>query len=100
MKNKNERFIFMTESRLVSEWEKFFRVSHVAAVSSAKIVNAGASRRKGQERGLSSLLTEYSLLLADIPKGLENISLEKDGINTLCPLIGQCVAQSLGGGID
>ena len=75
------------------------RVSQVAAVSVAKIVNAGASSRRGRKRGLSSLLTEYSLLLADFPKGLENSSSEEDGINALYPMIGQCVTESLGGGL-
>ena len=30
----------------------------------------------------------------------KNSSLEEDGINAFCPLIGQCVAELLGGGID
>ena len=38
--------------------------------------------------------------MADFQKGLEKRYLEEDGINALCPLIGQCVAESLGGGID
>ena len=66
-----------------------------------KIVNAGVSSRKGRERGLSSLLAGYSLIVAYFQKGLEkNSSLEEDGINVLCPLIGLCVAKSLGWSID
>ena len=33
-----------------------------------------------------------------LPKRVENSSFEEDGINALCSLIGQCVAESLGGG--
>ena len=52
-----------------------------------KIVNAGAS----VEEGGSVLLPK---------KARKNSSLEEDGINALCPLIGQCVAESLSRGID
>ena len=62
----------MTESRLVSEWEKFFVSCRSQQLSSVKIINAGASSGK---RGLSSLLAEYSLSVADFQKGLWKIVL-------------------------
>ena len=68
-------------------------------LSSVKIVNAGASHGRRQERGLSSLLAEYSLSGRLPKRARKNSSLEEDGISALCPLIGQCVAESLGGGI-
>ena len=49
------------------------------------------------------LLCLPSTLCADgrLPeRARKNSSCEEDGINVLCPLIGQCVAESLGGGID
>ena len=52
-------------------------------------------------RGLPSLLAVCSLFCGRLPKKTrKNSSLEEDGINALCPLIGQCVAESLSGGID
>ena len=39
--------------------------------------------------------------LSWLPKRVgKNSSREEEGISSLCPLIGQCVAESLGGGID
>ena len=34
------------------------------------------------------------------PKRGKNSSFKEDGINAFCPLIGQCMAESLGGSID
>ena len=54
---------------------------------------------RGYERGLSWLLTRCSLTCRDFQKGLEKIVLERKKECAL-PLIGQCVAELLGGGID
>ena len=44
-KNNHERFILMTESKLVSEWEKFFWLSQIAAVSQVTAVIFGEDRQ-------------------------------------------------------
>ena len=73
------------------------RVLQVAAVIFGEVLQYCGRQ---QERGLSSLLAEYSTCCRLPKKARKNSSLEEDGINVLCPLIGQCVAESLGGGID
>ena len=55
----------------------------------------------GDRREVFLLCLASILCLDRLPKrARKNSSLEEDGINTLCPLICQCVAESLGGGID
>ena len=107
LKNNNERFIFMTENRLVSEWEKFFWVSQVAAVSHIAAVIFGEVRQCWSvpwqaigERSFFSACRVISVGDRLRKRARKNSSFDEDGINALCPLIGQCVPESLGGGID
>ena len=57
-------------------------------------------RRRGRERGLSSLLAGCSLTCGDFQKGLEEKFLRGRWNQCALRLIGQCVAESLGRGID
>ena len=99
----------MTESRLVSDEEKFFGVSGsscyllscvaVAAVIVSEDRQCWSVRGRQQERGISFQLAVCSLCGRLPKKARKNSSLEEDGINAPCPLIGQCVAGSLGGAL-
>ena len=99
LKNHNERFIFMTESRLVSEWEKFLGVSQVAVESQVATVNLWEDQQcrsiPWQATGERSFFSACRVFsdLGRFPKwARKNSSLEDDGINSLCPLVGQCEA--------
>ena len=81
LKNNNKRFTFMTESRLVSEWEKFFGCG-VPAVSQVAAVIFGEDRlcwgvpwQATGERSFFSACRVLSVLLTDFEKGLEKIVL-------------------------
>ena len=56
--------------------------------------------RRIRERDLSSLLAGCSLTCRDFQKGLEKIVLERKKESMSFALIGQCVTESLGEGID
>ena len=89
------------------EWEKFLGVLQVAAVSQIAAVIFGEDRQcwnvPWQVTGERSFFSTYRVLsvCGRLPKrARKNSSLEEDGINALCPLVGQCVAETLCGGID
>ena len=65
----------MTGSRLCRSEKSSWECRRSQQLSPVKLVNAGAFRGRRQERGLSSLLAEYSLSVADFQKGLEKIVL-------------------------
>ena len=82
LKSNNERFILMTKSRLVSEWEKFLGVSQVAAVLQVAAVIFGKDCQCWSipwwatgERSFFSACRVLFVLLADFQKGLEKIVL-------------------------
>ena len=66
-----------------------------------KIVNAGASVA-GDKREVFLLCWPCALCSAGRlqKRARKNSSFEEDGINALCPLISQCVAESIDGDID
>ena len=101
----------MTESRLVSEWGKLFvyrssvtgrsRVLQIAAVIFGEDRQCCSVMWQATgERSFFSAGRELSVCGRLPKRARKNISWEEDGINAFCPLIGQCVAESLGGGID
>ena len=79
-------------------------VGSVCEVSSNVFFSEGVPRgirSSGCERGLSWLLASGSLVVRLLPKrARKNSSREEEGINALCLVICQLVAESLGGGID
>ena len=91
----------MTESRLVSEWEKFLGGSQVAAVIFSKNRQCWSILWQATgERSFFSACRGLSVCCRLPKRARKNSSLEEGGINTLCLLIGQCVAELLGWGID
>ena len=79
---------------------RFFRFSGYLCqqLSSVKIVNTGFPWQATEEKSFFVAGLVLSVLQADFQKELEkNSSSEEEGINAL---IDQCVAGSLGGGID
>ena len=107
MKNNNERLIFYTESRLCRIEKSSLGIAGRSSVTS---ISSHLRRRSSMlERPVAGDRREFFLLCLPntlcsagrLPKrARKNSSLEEDGINALCPLIGQCVAESLGRGID
>ena len=87
LKNNNERFIFMTESKTMSEWEKFFvtgssRVSQVAAVIFSKDCQCwsvqGTGKSAGDRREVFLLCLPSTLChWVWLPKRVEKIVLER-----------------------
>ena len=73
----------------------------VAAVIFGEDHQCWSVQEKKDGRDVFLLCWPDTLCSADklLKRTRENSSLEEDGINALCPLIGQCVAESVGGAL-
>ena len=111
LKNNNEWFIFMIEVDLCQSEKRFFlglagcsRVSSLVCSYSRCYLQWRSSMLEclwpaRGERSFFSAGRLPSVCGRLLERARKNSSLEEDAINALCPLIGQCVAESLGGGI-